>query len=175
MLCFKCQQWGHTQNAYRKPARCEQCVGQHPTQECAGERASYANCGKKHRAWEKRDCPTFEVYRQRVHQKRIALFAQSAHIRSAALAPPAPLDNWTQVSRKRPSPSALADDTKRRPDRPTNVEQASRHPGQARLGFANEGHMPPPLQRRQSCSILTASSLSGSSFVDLAMDTGDEL
>ena len=49
--CFKCQQWGHTQMACSKPARCARCAGPHASRDCPRERILCANCGKAHRTW----------------------------------------------------------------------------------------------------------------------------
>ena len=141
--CFKCQQWGHSQNACGKQVKCGQCAGAHQSRECTTDRVSCSNCGKKHRTWEKRECPTFQVYHQGVERKRIALLAQSARIRAAGPSLGIPLDNlsWTQISRKRPNLTPAADEPRRRIGRPTNAEQASRQASrqasQARLGFTS--------------------------------------
>lgn len=57
--CFKCQRWGHTQRACGGRIQCGQCAGPHQSQSCPEERVSCANCGKKHKAWERSICPTF--------------------------------------------------------------------------------------------------------------------
>lgn len=35
--CFNCQQWGHTQSACGKRARCGECASSHQTKECTKE------------------------------------------------------------------------------------------------------------------------------------------
>ena len=44
--CYNCQQWGHTQNACVKKARCGRCAGPHQTREYKEKRASCANYSK---------------------------------------------------------------------------------------------------------------------------------
>ena len=81
--CFRCQQWGHTQGICAKQARCGQCAGDHETRNCPKERVSCANCGKVHRAWQRRECTTFQAYFTGLQSRRIALYAQATRIRTA--------------------------------------------------------------------------------------------
>ena len=146
--CFKCQQWGHTQKACGKHARCAQCAGPHNITECPGERVSCSNCGKRHRVWQRRECPAFQAYYQGIQCKRTALYAQAHSIRTA----PESLgmedrwstsnsqssgDGWSTYSRKRTRPpSPTPKDIQRRLGRPTYIEQAGRYAVQQRLGFS---------------------------------------
>jgi hypothetical protein len=149
--CFKCYQWGHTQQACGKDTRCGQCSGAHDTRKCTTERVSCANCGKPHRAWQRTECPGFQKYYQGIQSRRVALYAQAQSIRSSFGKPQmesrglagdsqAPTGSeWTIVPRKRNralSPSQR--DTQRRQGRPTYLEQAARDVTQQRLGFSQD-------------------------------------
>lgn len=79
--CFKCCQWGHTQSACGKKARCEECAGPHETRDCPKQRVSCCNCGKGHRAWQKAQCKTFQVYWEDIQARRMKLVAETAVIR----------------------------------------------------------------------------------------------
>ncbi len=80
--CFKCQQWGHTQAMCGKHARCAQCAGPHATTECMNERISCANCGKGHRAFQCRECPSFQTYYEGIQRRRVAMYAQAQSMRT---------------------------------------------------------------------------------------------
>ncbi len=132
--CFRCQQWGHTQNACGRQVRCGQCTGAYETRTCSKDSASCANCGKRHRAWQRRECPSFQAYFQDIQRRRAALYKQTYNIRSTSPASSnggAPLDAstqaWTTITRKRQrGVSPAGEETQRRAGRPTYVEQAAR-------------------------------------------------
>jgi len=131
--CFNCQQWGHTQIACSKPARCAQCAGAHTSANCPGERVSCANCGKGHKAWQRRVCQAFQAYHETVQRRRVAMLAQGSRMR---IQPPEPrAEGWVEVTRKRSREDSPKRDLQRRAGRPTYIEQAAKDPGQARLGF----------------------------------------
>jgi len=142
--CFKCQQWGHTQSACGKQAKCGQCAGSHSTRECEKQTISCVNCGKGHRAWQRRECPTFGAYFQGIQSRRVALYAQAVSMRaespqSSGRTSPASQSQagWTVMARKRQrGQSPNIDDTQRRIGRPTHIEQASRDPAQQRLSLS---------------------------------------
>ena len=140
--CFKCQQWGHTQTACTKPARCGQCAGGHATRVCPEQRVSCVNCGKNHRSWQRRECTSFQAYFQGVQSRRFALYAQASTIgESGRTTPQSDLQasEWTMISRKRTrGPSPSQDDSQRRLGRPTYLEQAARDPSQSRIRFGHE-------------------------------------
>ena len=166
--CFKCQQWGHTQGACRRRDRCAQCAGDHASKDCPKERISCANCGKQHRAWQCRECPSYQAYFQGIQNRRIALYSQAESMRVVSL-PQAPQtfpfqnEGWAVVSRKRTrAPSPNLEDTQRRLGRPTHLEQAARDPTQQRLEFS-QGNV----------SNSQASSAESASFVEVRM-TQDE-
>jgi hypothetical protein len=87
-LCFNCSQWGHTQAACGKRARCGECAGPHQTRECQKERVSCCNCGKAHRAWQRRLCRTFQAYFEDIQPKRTMFFLQTAAIRNGGTPQP---------------------------------------------------------------------------------------
>lgn len=143
--CFRCQQWGHTQNACGKQEKCGQCAGAHSTKTCTKDSVSCANCGKKHRAWQRRECLSYQAYFQDIQRRRIALNEQAQSIRGASNAGSSYYDSsssqsqaqgWTIATRKRQrAASPAGEETQRRAGRPTYVEQAARHPGQTRIAF----------------------------------------
>jgi hypothetical protein len=140
--CFKCQQWGHTQGACGRRERCVQCAGDHASRDCPRERVSCVNCGKQHRAWQRRECPSYQAYFQGIQNRRIALYAQAESMRVVfpAQAPqtfPFQNEGWAVVSRKRTRAlSPNLEDIQRRSGRPTHLEQAARDPTQQRLAFS---------------------------------------
>jgi len=147
--CFKCQRWGHTRFACGKPAKCGQCAGDHSSGDCPGLRVSCVNCGKNHRAWERRICPSFQTYFQGIQSRRIALQAQVSSTGTASNSTldlgtrpvtqtqPAQTEGWAIISRKRTRVSSPSvEETQRRLGRPTHLEQAARDPSQQRIGFS---------------------------------------
>ena len=146
--CFKCQQWGHTQVACGKQARCAQCAGDHDTKVCPKKSVSCVNCGKSHRAWQRQECTTFQAYLSKIQARRVALYSHAASIRSASTSPltssnsqesggsAVPEGQWKTATRKRVRASSpVQEDAQRRLGRPTYLEQAARDPSQQRLGF----------------------------------------
>ena len=159
--CFKCQQWGHTQFACGKQARCAQCAGQHPTAKCMNERVSCANCGKKHRAWQYRKCPSYQAYQEGIQRKRVALYAQVYSMRQASSnifnqeekptiqSQHGQTDKWTIVSRKRSRAHSMGtEDCQHQVGRPTYIEQAARSSSQQRITFNRD--TAPTLQMRST-------------------------
>jgi hypothetical protein len=137
--CFKCQQWGHTQMACSKPARCALCAGPHASRDCPKERTSCANCGKGHKAWQRRECQAFQTYHETIQRRRVAMLAQSTRTRIAGKATTGPqelaTEGWTRIARKKPREDSPKGDSQRRIGRPTHIEQAAKDPAQARLEF----------------------------------------
>lgn len=82
--CFTCNQWGHTQSACGKQARCGECAGPHQSRDCPKQRVSCCNCGRPHRAWQKRACRLFQTYLEDIQARRVKLVAETAAIRAAA-------------------------------------------------------------------------------------------
>ena len=109
--CYKCQQWGHTQAACVKPARCGNCAGPHNTRDCPGERISCANCGDGHKTWNLDRCRAYQRYHEAIQRRRAEAQIQATRIRDAGdKHTTGPEGNWTIV-RKRPrdpSPKSLA-------------------------------------------------------------------
>lgn len=140
--CFNCQQWGHTQKACGRKARCGQCAGDHATRDCPKERISCANCGKRHRSWQRRECSSFRAYFEGIQRRRIALYTHASSMRNTGQWTPQSSSASSQGSdvllgpRKRTrvaSPSH--EERQRRAGRPTNIEQAARDPSQSHLQF----------------------------------------
>jgi hypothetical protein len=86
--CFKCNQWGHTQSSCSKQDRCGECAGPHQTRECPKQKVSCCNCGKPHRAWQRKECRNFEIYLKDIQTRRVKMVAETAAIRAMA-GPPA--------------------------------------------------------------------------------------
>jgi len=98
--CFKCSAWGHMQNACGAPTACGQCAGAHDTRECTEKGSRCGNCGKKgHRAWQRRECPSFRTYLHGIQAKQAALREQSARLREAVV----PQTSFQGVSNSTPS------------------------------------------------------------------------
>ena len=135
--CYKCQQWGHTQHACAKQARCARCAGQHDSKNCTKEtgRFSCANCGKEHQAWQRRDCRAYQTYHDLVQRRRVDAIQQTRIARAACVPPATQLDGWTQITRKRQREDS-PNEAPRRIGRPTNIERAARAASQRRIGFA---------------------------------------
>jgi hypothetical protein len=133
--CFNCQEWGHTQNACGKHVTCGRCAGDHQSESCKKEGVSCANCGKKHRAWQRQQCPTFQAYSQGINRKRAILYAQTINIREARdqQASP-PEEGWSMITRKRARQNSQ-EAAKRGPGRPTYISQAARQADQMRIDF----------------------------------------
>jgi hypothetical protein len=136
--CFKCFGWGHTQAACGREERCGECAGNHPTKECSKERVSCVNCGKGHRAWQRRVCSTFQTFLDATKQKRIDLAIQTAAVRSASVAqsPTVPARPAVEMIAKRQRPQTQEEQTqtaKKGRGRPTNIEVASRDRSQSRI------------------------------------------
>src|ERR1700712_1025450 len=141
--CFKCLQWGHTQHACVKPARCARCAGPHGYKECArkeGEPLACANCGKRHQAWQRRNCTAYQTYHDSIQRRRIEMLAQTYSIRTARKAQPTLADGWTRVTNKRAREESPKESQPRRIGRPTGIEQAAKDPSQARIVFAGSSH-----------------------------------
>ena len=68
--CFNCSQWGHSQAACGKRARCGECAGPHQTRECKKQGVSCCNCGRPHRAWQKKECRTFQAYYEDIQSRK---------------------------------------------------------------------------------------------------------
>ena len=134
--CFNCQEWGHTQNACGKRVSCGRCAGDHQSEACQKEGVSCANCGKKHRAWQREQCPTFQAYSQGINRKRAILYAQTISIREARdQQAPQPEEGWSMTTRKRPRQNSQ-EASKRGPGRPTYISQAARQADQLRIDFS---------------------------------------
>lgn len=89
--CFNCQQWGHAQKACRKHAKCGHCAGEHDSRQCKTKETQLCgNCGKKHKAWFRRECKVFQVYLSEVQGKRQALTEHSFCVRAAPRTTPTP-------------------------------------------------------------------------------------
>jgi hypothetical protein len=149
--CFRCSQWGHSQFACKKQAKCGVCAGAHETRTCkkGNHEGSCGNCGGDHPSFYRIKCRAFKAYFQTIQEQRANMYAQSYSMRIATdprrTPSPTQVAEWTEVSRKRTRAHTPEErDIQRRVGRPTYVEQASRDPRQQRLGFnglpAGEAH-----------------------------------
>ena len=133
--CYKCQQWGHTQAACVKPARCGSCAGPHNTRDCSGERISCANCGDRHKTWNLERCRAYQRYHETIQRRRAEAQIQAMRVRDASDKQTTGLgDNWTIVRKRLRDPSPKGS-TPHRIGRPTLLEQAAREPNQLRLNI----------------------------------------
>ena len=144
--CYKCNQWGHTQSACGKQARCGICAGSHNTRECPKERVSCVNCGKPHRAWQRGVCNTFKAFLSTIQGRRAELYARSASIRSAG-GPQTQrsLDGFQLVQgpkrgRSPGSTTTQQPQAKRGPGRPPGIYQAGLDPSQTRITGETHGN-----------------------------------
>jgi hypothetical protein len=139
--CFNCNQWGHTQAACGKQARCGECAGSHQTKDCSRQRVSCCNCGRAHRAGQKKECRTYQAYFDGILARRAALYAQTASIRQRDTSQATLRADGFEIvaSKKRgrvpspPSSTSTAPPLKKGPGRPTNIVVAGRDRSQSRL------------------------------------------
>jgi hypothetical protein len=137
--CFKCQQWGHTQAACVKPARCGICAGHHDSRNCPGDRISCANCGERHKAWNQEPCRAYQRYHESIQRRRADAQAQAIRMRDPSEKHPAgPGENWTIVRKRQRDPSPRSS-TPHRIGRPSLLEKAAREPNQSRLNIGIGG------------------------------------
>ncbi|KAI0995868.1 hypothetical protein K3495_g12312 [Podosphaera aphanis] len=120
--CFNCSQWGHTQAACGKAARCGECASDHQSRDCPKKRISCCNCGKSHPSWHKSACQTYSVYRKSVERVRDEILERTNEIRRepsgilpAAIAIPDDELGYTIVQSKKAASS------KRGPGRPRKI------------------------------------------------------
>lgn len=129
--CFRCCQWGHTQSACKKQAKCGQCAGHHDTRDCTTASVSCTNCGRPHKSWRRQECKTYQVYRDSIDARRAVLFVQSATIRgTGATQPLLQGDGFQLVSSKRQRVQSVE---KRSVGRPSFITAAARDSSQTRL------------------------------------------
>lgn len=83
--CFNCSQWGHTQTGCQKPAQCGECAGAHQTKDCPKKSVSCCNCGKSHRAWQRKVCQTYQTYKASVERVRLELIARTNEMRNQSV------------------------------------------------------------------------------------------
>ena len=140
-LCYNCNHWGHTQTACGRPTQCGRCAGHHQTNTCSAESISCASCGNRHKAWQRKVCPTFLTYLQSTQDRRASVLAQTAEIRRRpASSPPLQDEGFTIVpaSRKRGrSPQAASQPLRPGPGRPSHMSIAARNPRQGRIALGN--------------------------------------
>jgi hypothetical protein len=137
--CFKCSQWGHTQSACGRQEKCGQCAGPHATRTCLKERISCVNCGRPHRAWQRKECQTFQAYLEGIQAKRANLFAQSASVRNEGYTQATLQSDGFQIvqprkrQRQETPTSSQIPQPRKGPGRPTYIDIAGRDPQQARI------------------------------------------
>jgi hypothetical protein len=135
--CFNCLEWGHTQNACQKQAYCGRCAGNHQTRDCKETTVSCHNCGKHHKAWQKRECRTYHTYRDTLQALRLRLHIETMTIRAS----PAPISStidaqgFTLVGHKRArtESNSTSSQGSGRVGRPDGFRVAARDPAQARI------------------------------------------
>jgi hypothetical protein len=136
--CFNCGQWGHTQSACGKTAKCSICADTHQTMDCPKKKVSCVNCGQAHKAWQKAVCKTFKSFLATCQEKRGALATKTAAIRSrftttTQLPPQSDGFRVVQPRKRGRSPGAAPTTTKRGPGRPRGISTAAQDPSQAKL------------------------------------------
>jgi hypothetical protein len=120
--CFKCNRWGHTQTACASQARCGHCAGPHNTKDCTQiKKTSCANCGRRHKAWSRRDCPVYKTAREEAARLRYSLLMETARIRTER-------NHTKEPQAHRDIPASLP--LKRGVGRPTNLSKAGPAAGQ---------------------------------------------
>jgi hypothetical protein len=153
--CFKCCSWGHTQNACGKQARCGQCAGAHDTAECSGDRVSCTNCGKEHRAWQRKECRTFQVYLEDIQATRMALLEQTTRVRKTGvtLAPQDSIGGFTLVTKKRPRAESPPSASGRTVGRPPFTATALQDPMQSQIRFGARSTQTPNSTNEEDMNI----------------------
>ena len=83
--CYRCSRWGHAQT--RCPAKdpaCGHCGRDHLSRDCPDTAQKYCvNCrSRTHKAWDGKDCTTFQSLKQRREELRLDLHYQSDELRA---------------------------------------------------------------------------------------------
>jgi len=132
---YRCQGWGHTQTACGKQERCGECAGSHLTKDYRKEKVSCVNCGKAHKAWQRRCYNTFQAFLDDMKRKRINLVKRTQAARNVINTQPTPpTQTRFQLLTKRPRTQNTPEpsqEEKRGKGQPTNIELAAREPGQS--------------------------------------------
>ena len=142
--CFKCNQWGHTQITCAKQEKCGQCAGPHATRACPKERVSCVNCGQSHRAWQQKDCRTFQVYLEGIQAQRANLLVQSMLICNEGQTQATLQSDGFQIiqpkkrQRQETPMSSQIPQPKKGPGRPTYIEVAGCDPQQAWIHLGSQ-------------------------------------
>jgi hypothetical protein len=112
--CFNCQGYGHTTGVCQRSVTCGHCAEEHNTKSCPQESiAKCANCGGKHKAWDRRNCNLYRKRKEQATARRIALltadFYTSKRMTTTSPMPPqclgkrnASITNSTDPSRQGP-------------------------------------------------------------------------
>src|SRR5947207_1775552 len=114
---------------------------------CPRERVSCVNCRRPHRAWQWKDCRTFQIYLKGIQAKRVNLLAQSMLICNEGQTQATLQSDGFQIiqpkkRQKQETPtSSQIPQPKKGPGRPTYIDVAGHDPQQARihLGGQNTG------------------------------------
>jgi hypothetical protein len=150
--CFRCQEWGHTQSACGKTSRCGQCAAPHTTRDCPKERVSCVNCGKKHRAWQRASCPTYQIYYNRIQAKRAIMYVESGRVRAIeAQTPTQALQNHLQ------NHQFQFVQNKKRPRQPTPIGQTEQPTPKRAIGRPSTSAVLATTSRDSSQTILLSS------------------
>ena len=123
--CFKCNRWGHTQTACASQTRCGHCAGPHNTKDCTqSKKTSCVNCGRRHKAWNRRDCPIYRVVREEASRLRFSLILETMRIQAER--------SHNTGERQAPQVNPTAP-VKRSVGRPTDISKAGAAAGQRAL------------------------------------------
>ena len=145
--CFNCSQWGHTQTACSRPAKCGRCAGAHQTRACTGNKESCANCGKAHKSWQKAVCRTFKAFLDECKARKIINAGRARAIRNQTTPAPVPqpaktfhfnTQEQTTAGQKRPRTDSEGSTTPRGAvGRPSHLSIAGKDPRQTRIASAS--------------------------------------
>jgi hypothetical protein len=128
--CFRCNRWGHTQTACASQARCGHCAGPHNTKDCTqSKKSSCVNCGRRHKAWNRRDCPIYKVVREEAARLRFSLTLETMRIQGEHN------QRNTEQNQQQQPPRANSAAPAKRPTvgRPTGISKAGAAAGQQPL------------------------------------------
>jgi hypothetical protein len=133
--CFRCQRFGHTTRACSSPPRCGHCAEGHDSRDCPnGTLAKCANCGQKHKAWD-RTCRIYSEKSEKARTHRMLL----PHERSPGGSIVEPYE-IPPVTGKRPT-ATQEELPRRRPGRPRRIDEPN-PASQTRLSFSQPTQEP---------------------------------
>lgn len=133
--CFRCGEWGHSQNACRKKATCGHCAESHETRDCRNkDKPRCGNCGQSHKGWQKKVCRAFGAYFLGINKKRAECRAATIEMRARPQASPSMVeDGFAFVASKRKALTQGGTTQKRPVGRPSAISQAASEENQSKL------------------------------------------